>query len=57
MLKTLKQLYIAKNNISGDEIVKTVSQIHLNLLDCRENNLPDASKKQLQTLNIKEIKL
>lgn len=56
-LKTLKQLYIAKNNISGDEIVKTVSQIHLNLLDCRENNLPDASKKQLQVLNIKEIKL
>lgn len=56
-LTTLKQLYVAKNNLSGNEILRVISTISLNLLDCRENNLTDDSKKQLQTLNIKELKL
>mgnify|MGYP001375961258 CR=1 FL=1 len=56
-LTALKQLYVAKNNLSGSEILRVVSSISLNLLDCRENNLTDDSKKQLQALNIKELKL
>lgn len=56
-LTALKQLYVAKNNLSGSEILRVISTISLNLLDCRENNLTDDSKKQLQALNIKELKL